>query len=147
MTSEAKKLQKKRKKMHDYGHIYSRGLQMENEGRTTEASYPRNIFKKFPSQNWNQFRPKSWNTQCTPNLEKNIFFFYILTNCHISAEVHRSFPFCERSCLNHVSSLCEYDRDISNGFGLVACTPQNRFCYINGKKMMFKDCRPETKQQ
>ena len=41
--------------MRDYGYIYSRGLWTENEGRTTDASYPKNILKKFPFQKLNQF--------------------------------------------------------------------------------------------
>ena len=55
MSIEAKKEKKKEKKMLAYELIETRGLQTENEERTTEASYAKNIFVQSPFQNWNQF--------------------------------------------------------------------------------------------
>ena len=119
--------------MYDYEYIYSGGLWTDNEGRRTDASYAENILEKFSFQNWNQFWSKIVPSQFPPHLEKNTFFFYIQTICHVSTKVLWKFPTCESSCLDHIRSPCEYGRDISNSFGLVTCTPQNRFSHIDKK--------------
>ena len=93
ITSEAKKFQKKEKKMHDYEYIYPRGLYTDKEGGTTDASYPKDIFDKFPLRNWNKFLSKFFLTYFSPHVEKEPFFFYILTDCGVSAEAHGRLQF------------------------------------------------------
>ena len=126
--------------MHDYEYIYPRGLYTDKEGGTTDASYPKDIFDKFPLRNWNKFSSKFFLTYFSPHVEKEPFFFYILTDCGVSAEAHGRLRFWEESCLIHVSSRYEYGRDILNGLGLATCTPPYQFCHISGKKRLFKDC-------
>ena len=117
--------------MHNYEYIYPRGLYTDKEGGTTDASYPKDIFDKFPLQNWYKFLSTFFLTRFSTHVEKNTFFFYILSNSSDSAEAHGRLRFWEESCLNHVSSRYEYSRDISNGLGPGRCTPQNRFCHRN----------------
>ena len=146
-NSEAKKLRKKEKKMCDYEYIYSGGPWTDNEGRTTDASYAKNILEKFSFQNWNQFWSKMVPSQFPPHHEKNTFFFYIQTICHVSTKVLEKFPTCESSCLDHISSPYKYGRDNSNSFGLVTCTLQNRFSHTDRKIMMFQCCWLDDMQQ
>ena len=59
--------------MHDYKYIYPRGLYTDKEGGTTDASYPKDIFDKFPLRNWNKFLSKFFLTYFSPHVEKEPF--------------------------------------------------------------------------
>ena len=54
-SGKAKNTRKKEIKMPENHEIETRGKLRDNEGGTTDASYPKNIFLKFPLKKWNQF--------------------------------------------------------------------------------------------
>ena len=54
-SGKAKNTRKKEIKMPENHEIETRRKLRGNEGGTTAASYPKNIFLKFPLKKWNQF--------------------------------------------------------------------------------------------
>ena len=87
-SGKAKNTRKKEIKMPENHAIETRDKFRDNEGGTTDASYPKDIFDKFPLRNWNKFLSKFFLTYFSPHIEKKPFFFYILPDCGVSAEAH-----------------------------------------------------------
>ena len=79
-SGKAKNTRKKEIKMPENHAIETRDKFRDNEGGTTDASYPKDIFDKFPLRNWNKFLSKFFLTYFSPHVEKEPFFFYILTD-------------------------------------------------------------------